>query len=116
MSSPVCSTPSSTRTEPCLTPFPPSTTSPSPHWPQGRPGPLQLEQVLVNLLGNALQAMEDVTEPCLQVRISEQDDVVILQIKDNGAGIQPHNMAHLFEPFFTTKEVGKFLLNSNFNC
>lgn len=66
--------------------------------------PLQLEQVLVNLLGNALQAMEHLAEPCLQVRISEQDDIVILQIKDNGAGIQPHNMAHLFEPFFTTKQ------------
>lgn len=66
--------------------------------------PLQLEQVLVNLLGNAVQAIEQIAEPCLQIRISEQDNSVILQLKDNGAGIQPHNMAHLFEPFFTTKQ------------
>lgn len=66
--------------------------------------PLQLEQVLVNLLGNAVQAIEHLADPRLQIRITEQDDIVILQIKDNGAGIQPHNMVHLFEPFFTTKQ------------
>lgn len=66
--------------------------------------PLQLEQVLVNLLGNAIQAAEQNTAPSLTIQISQSIDKAILQIHDNGPGIQPHVMEHLFEPFFTTKQ------------
>lgn len=66
--------------------------------------PLQLEQVLVNLLGNAMQAAEQNTAPSLTIQISQSIDKAILQIHDNGPGIQPHVMEHLFEPFFTTKQ------------
>lgn len=66
--------------------------------------PLQLEQVLVNLLGNAIQAAEQSCAPSLTIQISHSDEQAILQIHDNGPGIQPHVMEHLFEPFFTTKQ------------
>lgn len=65
---------------------------------------LQLEQVLVNLLGNAVQAAEQNATPSLTIEISQSIEHAILQIHDNGPGIQPHVMAHLFEPFFTTKQ------------
>lgn len=66
--------------------------------------PLQLEQVLVNLLGNAIQATEQSRAPSLIIQISQSNENAILQIHDNGPGIQPHVMEHLFEPFFTTKQ------------
>lgn len=66
--------------------------------------PLQLEQVLVNLLGNALQAAAQNSSPSLTIQINQSVDKAILQIHDNGPGIQPHVMEHLFEPFFTTKQ------------
>ncbi|WP_423186679.1 sensor histidine kinase [Alishewanella sp. d11] len=66
--------------------------------------PLQLEQVLVNLLGNAIQATEQSQEPRLKIEISQTQTAALLQIHDNGPGIQPHVMEHLFEPFFTTKQ------------
>ncbi|CAM5195315.1 sensor histidine kinase [Alishewanella longhuensis] len=66
--------------------------------------PLQLEQVLVNLLGNAIQAAEQSSAPSLTIQISQSHEQAILQIHDNGPGIQPHVMEHLFEPFFTTKQ------------
>lgn len=66
--------------------------------------PLQLEQVLVNLLGNAIQAAEQHKTPILDIRIVRQGANAILEIHDNGPGIQPHVMVHLFEPFFTTKQ------------
>lgn len=66
--------------------------------------PLQLEQVLVNLLGNAIQAAEQSHPPTLRIHISQSSELAILQIHDNGPGIQPHVMAQLFEPFFTTKQ------------
>lgn len=66
--------------------------------------PLQLEQVLVNLLGNAIQAAEQSQAPSLTIQISQSHNSAILQIHDNGPGIQPHVMEHLFEPFFTTKQ------------
>ncbi|WP_445429020.1 sensor histidine kinase [Alishewanella sp. HL-SH05] len=66
--------------------------------------PLQLEQVLINLLGNAIQAAEQHTTPRVRINIVQQAELAIVQIHDNGAGIEPHVMAQLFEPFFTTKQ------------
>lgn len=71
---------------------------------------IRLEQVLVNLIGNALDAMEDVQNPTLTMRTRLDDENCWhLDIIDNGAGLSADSMQHLFEPFFTTKLPGKGL-------
>ncbi len=70
--------------------------------------PQALHQVLVNLLRNALDAMETTPCPILRVRTGrEQGQWVYIEISDNGPGIETKNLKRLFEPFFTTKPVGK---------
>jgi len=70
--------------------------------------PLRLEQVLVNLIGNALDAVADRQER--RITISAEPDnaagQVHIRVADSGGGIAPDHMAHLFEPFFTTKAPG----------
>ncbi len=70
---------------------------------------IRLEQVLLNLLHNALDAMAG--SPCrqLRLRIQRQGEAWRLEVEDSGAGIAEENLAHLFEPFFTTKPVGEGL-------
>lgn len=83
------------------------------HWPGEetwvRADLVRLEQVLVNLIGNALQAMTDTPAQRLELSISADADGVVLGVADNGPGIAEENLAHIFEPFFTTKSPGKGL-------
>jgi PAS domain S-box-containing protein len=67
--------------------------------------PQQLNQVFMNLLVNAAQAIEKEGE----IRISTQalDGQVQIRISDSGSGIPKENLSRIFDPFFTTKEVGK---------
>lgn len=74
------------------------------HVARVRLDPLQLEQVLVNLIGNAAQAMEQTPQPELVIQLDATEAQVQVSIQDKGPGIQPHDMVHLFEPFFTTKQ------------
>ncbi|PTS82502.1 two-component sensor histidine kinase [Pseudomonas sp. HMWF032] len=67
---------------------------------------IRLEQVLLNLLNNALDAMADSTVRQLQIRIERQGEYVVLSIADSGGGIATDALDHVFEPFFTTKPVG----------
>lgn len=70
------------------------------------------EQVLVNLLHNALDASADVAEPArrrVTLALHCADGQAVLAIRDRGRGIAPAVAAHLFEPFFTTKPAGKGL-------
>ena len=64
---------------------------------------LRLEQVLINLLRNALDATKATAVPDIRVSLSVGDDVVIL-VRDNGVGIE--DLDSLFEPFYTTKAPG----------
>ncbi|MBU1330823.1 MAG: sensor histidine kinase [Gammaproteobacteria bacterium] len=70
---------------------------------------IRLEQVLVNLLHNALDAMSDAPVRHLQVRIAREDGQCVLQVCDSGGGIAAEHLAQVFEPFYTTKPVGQGL-------
>lgn len=65
----------------------------------------QLNQVFMNLLANAAQAIENKGDVWIKTQISGGN--VIISIKDNGKGISEENMKRLFTPFFTTKPVGQ---------
>jgi signal transduction histidine kinase len=70
----------------------------------------QLNQVFMNLIGNAIDALEEhkKTEPRrITIRTEIVDAVAIVRICDNGCGIPDELQNQLFDPFFTTKEVGK---------
>ena len=69
--------------------------------------PQAIQQVLVNLLVNALDAMAGTENPSLLVRTERKDNWALIDITDNGHGIRPEHMVRLSEPFFTTKPVGK---------
>ena len=66
--------------------------------------PSELAQVWVNLLDNAADAVNGGGEISIQTR--RDDNQTVVEIIDNGPGIQPENLSHIFEPFFTTKGVG----------
>ncbi len=70
--------------------------------------PQQINQVFLNLLVNAAQAMEDKGTIRVSTRYVEEDGVpqVIVEISDTGKGIPPEVLPRIFDPFFTTKEVG----------
>ncbi|MEO8492726.1 sensor histidine kinase [Pseudomonas sp.] len=63
----------------------------------------RLEQILVNLIGNALDAMQAQPAPELWLDGQSSEGKYRLQVRDNGHGIDPEARKHLFEPFFTTK-------------
>ncbi len=65
----------------------------------------RLQQVLVNLLGNARHASPAGSSILLETRTGP--DTVVLTISDQGCGISPEHQAQLFEPFFTTKDPGE---------
>ena len=74
----------------------------------------RLEQVFINLLINARDAIEDRLEKSVHKNIekkiflttSSSEDMVVIEIKDTGAGIPKSILDKIYEPFFTTKEVG----------
>ncbi len=66
--------------------------------------PPQLQQVLVNIMLNAVQAMQPGGR--LDIGVTEEDKDAIITIKDTGAGIPRQMLPHIFDPFFTTKNEG----------
>lgn len=70
---------------------------------------IRLEQVLVNLIRNGIDAMEQQPLRQLDIHLCTNATEVTLSIRDHGPGLSPQVQAHLFEPFFTTKPSGKGL-------
>jgi two-component system C4-dicarboxylate transport sensor histidine kinase DctB len=69
----------------------------------------RLEQVLVNLIVNALDAMQDAAVRHLEMSVRECEGRVSIAVRDTGPGIAPDLLPRIFEPFFTTKAPGKGL-------
>ncbi|MCK5930950.1 MAG: HAMP domain-containing protein [Fulvimarina manganoxydans] len=67
--------------------------------------PVRLERVFVNLISNALDAMEHQAAPRLRISVEPAAPFVVVLVADNGCGIADSVRAKLFEPFFTTKTV-----------
>lgn len=78
----------------------------APNLPKIKCIPDQIHQVLVNLLLNAVDAMENVEEPKVTITTDLVNSHVELKVADIGKGIKDEHKSHIFEPFFTTKEVG----------
>jgi PAS domain S-box-containing protein len=71
----------------------------------------EIEQVVLNLLRNAAQAMAEasppVASPRITIRLTTASDGMRIEVEDNGPGISPEIQARIFEPFFTTKPPGQ---------
>jgi two-component system C4-dicarboxylate transport sensor histidine kinase DctB len=69
-------------------------------------GQIRLEQVFVNLLQNAFEALEGAPDPIVRIGVKVQPQWVWVNITDNGPGLESKIQAHLFTPFVTSKETG----------
>jgi signal transduction histidine kinase len=67
--------------------------------------PQQLNQVWMNLLVNAAQAIPE--KGTIMIRSHATDGAVVVEVEDTGQGIPPEHLEKIFDPFFTTKPVGK---------
>jgi len=70
-------------------------------WAQGE----RLQQVFINIILNALDAMPK--GGTLRIQTRQQGQEVVITIADTGTGIEPRHLPHIFDPFFTTKGIGK---------
>jgi signal transduction histidine kinase len=70
---------------------------------------VQLQQVILNLIMNAIEAMSEVSEGSRELVISTSEAEsggVLVAVSDSGPGLPPANLAHIFEAFYTTKASG----------
>jgi signal transduction histidine kinase len=63
-----------------------------------------MEQVLINLLTNALTAMSGKEDPLLQLTAFNSEGRTVIRVSDNGSGIPREKLPHIFMPFYSTKE------------
>jgi C4-dicarboxylate-specific signal transduction histidine kinase len=69
--------------------------------------PTQLEQVLINLLNNAIDAAEFTGEKWVKLFITSDSNNLRFEVIDSGDGISESNLKKIWDPFFTTKDIGK---------
>jgi two-component system NtrC family sensor kinase len=67
--------------------------------------PQELQQVFLNLVMNAAQAIDEDGE--IRVKTRTMDDFILVYVEDDGRGIPPEMVRRIFDPFFTTKAVGE---------
>jgi len=65
-----------------------------------------IDQVLINLFKNAMEAVNGIPAPKIRMSAQNTDNQTVIEVEDNGAGITDYAMQHMFVPFFTTKEGG----------
>ena len=65
--------------------------------------PRALQQILLNICNNAADALEGRPGPTIEIEVTKLSDMILLRVKDNGAGISREEDANLFKPFYTTK-------------
>lgn len=66
----------------------------------------QIEMVLLNLLKNAVESLELVDQPTIEVDAAPDGPHVVIRVSDNGPGIEPEALEQIFIPFYTTKKTG----------
>ncbi len=71
--------------------------------------PDQIKQVFLNLIRNGIQAMPDGGRLYISTKLSENMDLILMEIRDTGVGILPENLSKLFAPYFSTKIEGSGL-------
>jgi len=77
-----------------------------PDLPQVRADPAQVQQVFMNIIINAADAMKGKGTLTITTRSADADKQVVISISDTGCGIPPEDIERIFDPFFTTKGVG----------
>lgn len=65
-----------------------------------------IEMVLINLMKNAIEAVENKLSPEIKIRTYQADNQRFIEISDNGSGIEPEALEKIFIPFYTTKKTG----------
>lgn len=78
-----------------------------PIWVMG--GQLRLQQVIINLFNNAIDAMEETSQRVIEIEIERADRHFLVHVRDKGTGLSEDMLAQVFDPFFTTKSPGKGL-------
>jgi C4-dicarboxylate-specific signal transduction histidine kinase len=70
---------------------------------------VQLQQVILNLIMNAIEALSEVSDDSRELMIGSNVDMpdgVIVTVRDSGPGLKPEYLSHIFDPFYTTKPTG----------
>jgi PAS domain S-box-containing protein len=68
---------------------------------------LEIEQVIINLMNNAMDAIKEQNERWIEVSTFAENGGLVLRVMDSGPGISPEVEKNLFQPFFTTKPIGE---------
>lgn len=80
-----------------------------PDLPPVQGGPVRLQQVIVNVLSNAADAVEGAADRRIHLSASVAGDEIALAVRDHGPGVPPAIADRIFDPFYTTKQVGSGL-------
>lgn len=70
---------------------------------------IKIDLVFSNIIQNAIDAVEDIEHPSITISCSTENNIITININDNGQGVDHITIKEMFSPYFTTKEIGKGL-------